>query len=104
MSKHDTDLHGVRVVVSLAPGWKCIRCRKVLPEVGLCEEHPELCMRCVAVVEPEIEIDIHAWAARRFDVFLAEYRAQGMDLREAVIHAGKRNRGEYENKRSDDQV
>jgi len=34
-----------------APGAKCDRCWKVLPEVGQSERHPTLCRRCEAVVE-----------------------------------------------------
>ena len=36
--------------VSVAPGEKCVRCWKVLPEVGTHAEHPGLCLRCVEVV------------------------------------------------------
>jgi isoleucyl-tRNA synthetase len=34
-----------------APGAKCDRCWRVLPEVGACSAHPTLCRRCDAVVE-----------------------------------------------------
>jgi isoleucyl-tRNA synthetase len=34
-----------------APGVKCDRCWRVLPEVGECSSHPTLCRRCDAVVE-----------------------------------------------------
>ncbi|MCA3322870.1 MAG: isoleucine--tRNA ligase [Roseomonas sp.] len=34
-----------------APGLKCDRCWRVLPEVGECSSHPTLCRRCDAVVE-----------------------------------------------------
>ncbi|WP_027285429.1 isoleucine--tRNA ligase [Rubritepida flocculans] len=34
-----------------APGAKCARCWKVLPEVGASAAHPGLCRRCEAVVE-----------------------------------------------------
>jgi isoleucyl-tRNA synthetase len=34
-----------------APGAKCERCWKVLPEVGQSQKHPTLCRRCEAVVE-----------------------------------------------------
>ena len=34
-----------------APGTKCDRCWRVLPEVGDCSAHPTLCRRCDAVVE-----------------------------------------------------
>jgi isoleucyl-tRNA synthetase len=36
--------------VALAPGEKCARCWKVLPEVGTNAAHPGLCLRCVEVV------------------------------------------------------
>jgi isoleucyl-tRNA synthetase len=36
--------------VTLAPGAKCERCWKVLPEVGQSPAHPTLCRRCEAVV------------------------------------------------------
>jgi isoleucyl-tRNA synthetase len=34
-----------------APGVKCDRCWRVLPDVGECSAHPTLCRRCDAVVE-----------------------------------------------------
>ncbi len=37
--------------VKAAPGTKCDRCWRVLPEVGLSAAHPTLCRRCEAVVE-----------------------------------------------------
>ena len=36
--------------VERAPGHKCARCWKVLPEVGEDAEHPALCRRCIDVV------------------------------------------------------
>ncbi|MCU0944278.1 MAG: isoleucine--tRNA ligase [Rubritepida sp.] len=36
---------------ALAPGAKCERCWKVLPEVGTSAAHPGLCRRCESVVE-----------------------------------------------------
>ena len=36
--------------VSVAPGGKCERCWKILPEVGRSASHPTLCLRCEAVV------------------------------------------------------
>ena len=36
--------------VTAAPGEKCVRCWKVLPEVGSHAAHPGLCLRCVEVV------------------------------------------------------
>ncbi len=37
--------------VSVAPGAKCVRCWRVLPEVGRSAAHPSLCLRCTSVVE-----------------------------------------------------
>ncbi|MEN0075835.1 MAG: isoleucine--tRNA ligase, partial [Paracraurococcus sp.] len=39
--------------VEVAPGTKCDRCWRVLPEVGASERHPTLCRRCEAVVEAQ---------------------------------------------------
>jgi isoleucyl-tRNA synthetase len=39
------------VRIGRAPGAKCDRCWRVLPEVGECAAHPTLCRRCDAVVE-----------------------------------------------------
>ena len=41
---------GFATKVEKAPGHKCDRCWKVLPEVGLSAAHPTLCRRCEAVV------------------------------------------------------
>jgi isoleucyl-tRNA synthetase len=38
------------VLASIAPGDKCARCWKVLPEVGQTAAHPALCLRCAEVV------------------------------------------------------
>jgi isoleucyl-tRNA synthetase len=43
-------LSGVAVVPARAPGSKCDRCWKVLPEVGTHADHPGLCDRCVDAV------------------------------------------------------
>jgi len=40
----------VALDVTLAPGAKCERCWRVLPEVGASVAHPGLCLRCEAVV------------------------------------------------------
>ena len=40
----------VALDVTLAPGAKCERCWRVLPEVGASAAHPGLCLRCEAVV------------------------------------------------------
>lgn len=37
--------------VQTAPGQKCIRCWRVLEEVGQKDHHPELCFRCADVVD-----------------------------------------------------
>ncbi len=39
------------VAVAKAPGGKCARCWKVLPEVGSHASHPMLCLRCADAVE-----------------------------------------------------
>ena len=45
------EVPGVGVRVSLAPGEKCQRCWRVLPEVGTVAEHDDLCRRCAAAVD-----------------------------------------------------
>jgi isoleucyl-tRNA synthetase len=42
-----------KAAVEVAPGAKCDRCWRVLPEVGQSHAHPALCRRCEAVVEGE---------------------------------------------------
>jgi isoleucyl-tRNA synthetase len=44
-------LPGVACAFARAPGRKCDRCWRVLPEVGASDAHPTLCRRCEAVVE-----------------------------------------------------
>ncbi|MCQ9156235.1 isoleucine--tRNA ligase [Acidomonas methanolica] len=39
--------------VAAAPGHRCDRCWRVLPEVGTHGTHPALCLRCVAVIEAQ---------------------------------------------------
>ena len=39
------------VETGLAPGEKCARCWKILPEVGRVHAHPTLCLRCTDAVE-----------------------------------------------------
>ncbi len=43
-------LPGIAVVPAKAPGLKCERCWKVLPEVGTHDDHPGLCDRCADAV------------------------------------------------------
>jgi len=45
-----SDVPGVAVVVERAPGEKCARCWRVLPEVGGDPAHPDLCRRCTGAV------------------------------------------------------
>jgi isoleucyl-tRNA synthetase len=45
------DVPGVGVRVALAPGEKCERCWRVLPEVGADKAHADLCHRCADAVE-----------------------------------------------------
>ncbi|MDE1967941.1 MAG: isoleucine--tRNA ligase [Alphaproteobacteria bacterium] len=44
------DVPGVAVVVERAPGDKCARCWRVLPEVGDDSRHTDLCRRCADAV------------------------------------------------------
>jgi len=44
------DLPGIGVVVRDAPGDRCERCWRVLPEVGSAPGHADLCRRCAEVV------------------------------------------------------
>jgi isoleucyl-tRNA synthetase len=44
------DVPDVAVVVERAPGEKCARCWRVLPEVGDEPAHPDLCQRCAGAV------------------------------------------------------
>ena len=37
--------------ITPAPGDKCARCWRVLPEVGSDQTHPALCLRCADAVE-----------------------------------------------------
>jgi hypothetical protein len=77
--------------VTRARGWKCGRCWKVLPEVGLCPDHPALCLRCVAVVGPENPADILAWASARFERLYGEARGRGLSKPEAIAWASDVN-------------
>lgn len=86
------------VTVAIAPGWKCERCRKVLPEVGLVPEAPDVCLRCASVLSRfhglDVEtLDVPLLAAARFDRFFVEEQAAGYDRAAAVTRAGLRNRG-----------
>jgi isoleucyl-tRNA synthetase len=45
------DVPGVGVRVGPAPGEKCQRCWRVLPEVGTIAAHPDLCRRCADAVD-----------------------------------------------------
>jgi len=38
-------------IITAAPGAKCARCWRVLPEVGSQPGHPTLCARCADAVE-----------------------------------------------------
>ena len=41
--------------VTMAPGNRCERCWKVLPEVGQAPRYTDLCLRCAAVVDRSTE-------------------------------------------------
>ena len=38
-------------LITAAPGSKCVRCWRVLPEVGSVAAHPALCLRCADAVD-----------------------------------------------------
>jgi isoleucyl-tRNA synthetase len=42
---------GAQVTASVAPGEKCVRCWKILTEVGSLAAHPTLCVRCADAVD-----------------------------------------------------
>ena len=42
---------GAGLEASPAPGDKCVRCWRILPEVGQEAAHPALCMRCTDAVD-----------------------------------------------------
>jgi isoleucyl-tRNA synthetase len=48
-----SDVPEIGVRVSLAPGERCERCWRVLPEVGQVPGHPDLCRRCADVIETQ---------------------------------------------------
>jgi isoleucyl-tRNA synthetase len=45
------DVPGGAVQVAAAPGEKCARCWRVLPEVGQAAGHAALCLRCADAVD-----------------------------------------------------
>jgi isoleucyl-tRNA synthetase len=45
------DIAGIAVSVAAAPGEKCQRCWRILPEVGSLSAHPDLCERCADAVD-----------------------------------------------------
>jgi isoleucyl-tRNA synthetase len=45
------DVAGAAVVFAKAPGAKCARCWRILPEVGKSAAHPHLCLRCEGAVK-----------------------------------------------------
>ncbi|HOY10829.1 MAG TPA: zinc finger domain-containing protein, partial [Candidatus Omnitrophota bacterium] len=42
------------IIIQKAYGNKCVRCWNYSPQVGQSREHPELCERCLPVVEAMI--------------------------------------------------
>jgi isoleucyl-tRNA synthetase len=45
------DVPDIGVVVTLAPGARCERCWRVLPEVGHVHGHDDLCRRCADIID-----------------------------------------------------
>ena len=52
----DTDLQGLKVLITKSEFHKCVRCWHHRSDVGTIEAHPELCSRCVENVDGEGEI------------------------------------------------
>ncbi len=51
VSQASFDLANATQAVTKAPGEKCARCWKILPEVGSDPDHPALCLRCADAVQ-----------------------------------------------------
>jgi isoleucyl-tRNA synthetase len=45
------DVAGVGVIINIAEGNKCVRCFKILPEVGSIKNHKEVCNRCAIAAD-----------------------------------------------------
>ena len=45
------DVAGVGVHINIAEGNKCVRCFKILPEVGSIKDHEEVCGRCAVAAD-----------------------------------------------------
>ena len=45
------DVAGVGVRINIAEGNKCVRCFKILPEVGSIKDHEEVCGRCAVAAD-----------------------------------------------------
>jgi isoleucyl-tRNA synthetase len=45
------EIPGVAALITAAPGEKCQRCWRILPEVGTLPAHPDLCGRCADAVD-----------------------------------------------------
>jgi isoleucyl-tRNA synthetase len=58
-----SDLPEIGVRVSPAPGERCERCWRVLPEVGQVPDHADLCRRCAEVVGPSGAAAMHTASA-----------------------------------------
>jgi isoleucyl-tRNA synthetase len=50
------DVEGIGVLPQIAEGKKCIRCFKVLPEVGSIVGHTEVCNRCADAADNFISV------------------------------------------------
>jgi isoleucyl-tRNA synthetase len=47
-----TEIPGLIIAIDRAPGRKCERCWRYTGDVGTSPEHPQLCQRCLSVVQP----------------------------------------------------
>jgi len=75
--KNDSE-NEFNVTASVAQGTKCIRCWKVLIEVGQWRQHPYLCLRCVdAVLYHDTGEGLYEHAIKNFDSAYCKAIKQG---------------------------
>jgi len=56
----ETEIDGLKLVVSAMSDEKCVRCWHRRPDIGSIAEHPELCGRCVSNITGDGELREHA--------------------------------------------
>jgi isoleucyl-tRNA synthetase len=56
----ETEVEGLKVLVSPSESEKCVRCWHHRPDVGSNATHPELCQRCVSNIDGDGEERLYA--------------------------------------------